>query len=358
MIANRVPHEKLPCLQPCTRVLACGHKCSGVCTDPCRCCDDCDEFKTLEAEWRTAQLQRMAQLQLEAPPLPSSTTPPPFPQPTRDSSPEKWAEFSKNPQVHDDAIRKAQLLALKPLVELDTPTTAAQTEKNMIKERFIPISNRDGVRVVNKPSQLRERQTPKVSAQADNQNGGPRHSSGKQQRPGPQTRNHDHAPFKGNRIQTASGPRNRGNMNARANGQRSQVQSRPTLQQGKPNQRRQKPPAPPNNSPMAPGGGGIQSLINFLDAGPPAGRQATLDSMSLMGESDLGFEAEVLGIRRGGHRIDRGTFKTNTVPDGVQEHMGIDAESLMSFGADGADSPAEAATTPKDEKEEELLIEL
>lgn len=351
MVANRVPHEKLPCLQPCTRVLACGHKCSGVCTDPCRCCEDCDQFKTLEAE------RRMAQLQLEAAPLPPLTTPTPYPEQTRDSSPEKWVEFSQNPQAHDDAIRKAQLLALEPLIELGTPQTTAPPP-NMIKERFIPISNRDGVRVIEKQAQPRGRQVPEDSAEPNNQNAGRRHSRAQQQRPGPQTRNHVREPFKGNRFEGSYGLRNHGHSNARANGQRSQTQRRPTVQQGRPNQRQQQQSAPPKKSPMAPAGGGIESLITFLDPVPPAGGQVTLDSTSLMGESDLGFEAEVLGIRRGGHRTDRGNVNTNTVADRVQEHMGIDAESLMSFGGDGAESSGEAATTPKDAKEEELLIDI
>lgn len=348
MVANRVPHEKLPCLQPCARVLACGHKCSGVCTDPCRCCEDCDQFKTLEAE------RRMAQLQLEAAPLPPSTTPTPYPEQTRDSSPEKWVEFSQNPQAHDDAIRKAQLLALEPLIELGAPQMTAPPP-NMIKERFIPISNQDGVRVIEKQAQFRGRQVPDVSAQANNQNAGRR---AQQQRPGPQTRNRVRAPFKGNRFEGSYGLRNHGQSNARADGQRSQVQRRQTVQQGRPNQRRQQQPAPPEKSHTAPGGGGIESLINFLDAAPPAGGQVALDSISLMGESDLGFEAEVLGIRRGTPRADRGTVNTNTVADRVQEHRGIDAESLMSFGGDGAESSGEAATTSKDAKEEELLIDI
>lgn len=350
-ITDRVPHEKLPCLQPCTRVLACGHKCTGVCTDPCRCCEDCDQFKTFEAE------RRMAQLQLEAASLPSSTTPTPVLEQRRDISPEKWVDFSQNPQAHDDAIRNARLLAIEPLVKLDdSPTTAAPP--NVIKERFIPISNRDGVRVVEKQAQSRDRPIPKVSAQADNQNNGRRHRSGKQQPSGQQTHNHGRAPIKGNRFGAESRLRNHGNSNARANGQRSQVQGRPTLQQGRPNQRRQQQPYPPNSNPMAGARGANQSLVNFLNAAAPSRGQAAADSISLMGESDLGFEAEVLGIRRGRHLTDQGTLNNNTVPDRVQEVMGTDAASLMSFGGDGADSPGEAATTPKDEKEEELLIDI
>lgn len=298
----------------------------------------------------------MAQLQLEAAAPPSSTTPPPILEQRRDNSPEKWVDFSRNPQAHDDAIRKAQLEAMKPLIDLGTPSTT-EAPPNMIKERFIPISNRDGVRVIEKQSQSCD-PIRKVSAQADNRNTGRRHRSGKQQPAGPQTHHHGRAPFKGNRFEAASRLRNHGTSNARANGQRSQIQGRPTLQHGKFNQRRPQQPGPPNNGPMAGAGGAKESLINLLDTVAPAVGKVAADSMSLMGESDFGFEAEVLGIRRGGHRTDRGTVNTNTVPDRVQEVIGIDAESLMSFGGDGAESSAEVATTPKDEKEEELLIDI
>lgn len=353
MIVYRVPHEKLPCLQPCTRVLACGHKCAGVCTDPCRCCEDCDRFKTAEAE------RRLAQLRLQGPPLAPSTTPEPTPKQSRDSSPEQWVEFSQNPQAHDDAIRDARLKAMGPLIELDTPAApAAQPEKSTIKERFIPISNRDGERVIGKQAEARGRILPKPYAQAGNHNTGHRQRNDKQQRHGPQTQNRGRAPFKGKRFESVPPLRRNGIASGQAHGQHGQLQGRPNLHQTTLNQPRQQQTAPPKRSPMVSTGGSFQTLSNLLDTAAPAGGQAPVDSISLMGESDLGFEAEVLGIRRGGNRTDRGPINTNTIPERVQESMGIDAESLMSFGGDGADDPAKPAPAIKEEKEEELLIDI
>jgi hypothetical protein len=82
--------------------------------------------------------------------------------------------------------------------------------------------------------------------------------------------------------------------------------------------------------------------------------------MSLMGESDLGFEAEVLGVRRGRHRTNLEPVNNTTVPEHVQQHMGPDVESLLSFGGDGACSPTKPALSDKDEKEEEeeFLIDI
>lgn len=349
-IADRVPHENLPCLKPCTRVLACGHKCSGVCTDSCRCCEDCDQSKTLEAE------QRLAQLQLQAVPLPPSTLPTPAPVPTRNSSPKQWVAFSRNPQPHDDAMREAQLEAMGPLVELDAPLApAAQPEKDKIKEQFIPITNRDGVRVAGNQSEPRGRSHPKAYAQADHRR---RHRNDQQQQQGPQTQNHCRAPFKGKRSEPDLPLHRSGKGSGRANVQHGQPHGRPNLNQTRPNQRRQQQPAPPRNSPMVGAGGASQPLTNLLDSVTPAGGRAPADSISLMAESDLGFEAEVLGIRRGGNRTDRGPVKKNTVPVRVQEDMGIEVESLMSFGGDGIDSPTKSDPAPKDGKEEELLIDI
>lgn len=352
-IADRVPHEKLPCLKPCTKVLACGHNCSGVCTDPCRCCEDCDQFKTLEAE------RGLAQLQLQAAPLPPSTLPTPATVPTRNSSPEEWVAFSRNPQPHDDAMRRAQLEAMGPLIELDAPSApAAQPEKDKIKERFIPISDRDGVRVVGNQAEPRGRSLPKAYTQADNHNTGRRHRNDKQKRQGPQTQNHGSAPSKGKRSEPVLPLRKSGKGSGRANVKHGQPHGRPNLNQTRPNHRRQQQPAPPRNSPVVGAGGACQPLVNLLDTATLAGRQAPADSISLIGESDLGFEAEVLGIQRGGNRTDRGPVKKNTVDVELQEDMHTAAESLMSFGGDGTDSPTKPAPAPEDEKEEELLIDI
>lgn len=352
-IFDRIPHEKLPCLKACTRVLACGHKCSGVCTDPCRCREDCDQFKALEAE------RRLAQLQLQVAPLPPATTPSPALEHERDSSPEKWVAFSKNPQAHDDAIRKARLEAMGPSIELDTPpTSAAPPEKNVIKERFIPISNRNGVRVIEKEAGPHGRCLPKAPAQGNSRNTGRRRVNGQQQRQGPQTPAHSRNTFKGMRAEAVSTMQNGGKSSARPNGQRGQLRGRPTLHQNKPNQRRQPQLAPHKSTTRAGSGVPEQPLINLLDKVEPARDEAPADSVSLAGESDLGFEAEVLGIRRGSRRTDQGPANARPVLEKVQEVVGADAESLMSFGGDGAVSPTSTALAAKNEKEEELLIDI
>ncbi|KKY34264.1 suppressor of ascus dominance 3 [Diaporthe ampelina] len=191
---------------------------------------------------------------------------------SRDSSPEKWVEFSRNPEIHDNVIRRARIQAMQPLIELDTPpTSTANASRNTIKERWIPISNRDG--------------------------------------------------------------------------------------QERLNQRRQQQPVPPNNSPNFEARGPFQSPVSGLEALAPVRVQAAADSISLMGESDLGFEAEVLGIRRSRRTGDGSEVNVNTVPGQVQEGMDIVVESLVSFGGDGAVSPAKPASSPKKDEEEELLID-
>lgn len=354
MIANRIPHEKLPCLKPCIRVLPCGHKCSGVCTDPCRCREDCDQFKTLEAE------RRLAQLQLEVAPSSSSTMPAPAPDHVRDSSSEEWVEFSRNPQAHDEAIRNARLQAMEPLVKLDAP--AAPPDQNNIKEHFIPISNRDGERVRKQP-EARGRGLPKASAQANNQNTGRRYNNGKQQGQDVRTQTQGRTPFKGKRVEAASTFRNSGNSNARGNSQRNQTRGLPARHQNRLDQRRQQQLLQPHISSISGAGTVNKPLADLLHTVAPARGQAPVDSISLMGESDLGFEAEVLGIRRGRHRIDHEpvNVNSNTAVDRVQAWLRADVESLMSFGGDGAGSPTKRAPAPKDvkdEKEEGLLIDI
>lgn len=81
----------------------------------------------------------------------------------------------------------------------------------------------------------------------------------------------------------------------------------------------------------------------------PSGNNAEADDMSLIGESDLGFEAEVLGIRRG-RNTGQEVVDTNALRERFQVACD-DAESLMTFGGDGGDSP----TKNEDEEEEPLI---
>lgn len=113
----RVPHEILPCLSPCSKTLSCGHKCSGVCTDKCHCAEDCRDFHLRQSD------QRMAKLQLGDGPWDASQSE----LPSFNSSPEKWQQFSRDPGVHDNAIRQARLQQLaeqdvqaRPVIDLST----------------------------------------------------------------------------------------------------------------------------------------------------------------------------------------------------------------------------------------------
>lgn len=351
--ANRIPHEKLPCLEPCIRILACGHKCTGVCTDPCRCCEDCDQFKTFQAE------RQLARLRLEVAPSPSSKVPASAPDPIRDSSPEKWVEFSQNPAAHDDAVRKAQLLSLAPLIELDTPPTYAESpENNAIKERYLPTSTRDGMRVVGKPADVRSPRRAEVPARADTQTTIRHPQNGKQQRQGPQTQNRGHTPSKDERFVTVPAFRNHGNSNSRANGQRGQAHQRPIPKQNKFSQRRQQQPATPSKGVIAGAENASQPPVNLLDTVLPVVGHTAADSISLMGESDLGFEAEVLGVRRGRLQTAQSIVNSKTLADLYPQAIGADAESLMSFGGDATDSPSKPAPASKTDKVEELLIDI
>lgn len=374
--ANRIPHDTLTCLKPCVRTLVCGHKCSGVCTDPCRCCENCEQFKVFRTE------QQMAELRLDAAPWSTSTMPTAEPDHIRDSSPEKWVEFSKNPEIHDDVIRDTRLQAMKPLIELDTtPATAAEAGKQVIKERFIPVSNQDGQRVIGQQAGPRGRHPPPASSQTRNHSTDHRRGGGNQkqdyrvqsnkwgrqakayhQKQSPHAQLHGRAPVKDNRSQATSASRSHENRSAPVSGQHSQVQVQPSThkhmstqpRQGKVISTQPKPTSHPRKASQPP--------VQGSGVAQPSGASAVDDLMSLMGESDLGFEAEVLGIRRGRH-AEPDPVNTTTAPQRVQMDMAADVESLMTFGGDGADSddadsPTEPGRPPKKEQKEELLIDI
>lgn len=325
----------------------------------------------------------MADLQLESASWSSSTMPTAEPDQIRDSSPEEWVEFSKNPEVHDDVIRDTRLQAMKPLIELGaTPAPAAEADKRMIKERFIPISNQDGQRVIGKPAGTRGRHAPPASSQTSNQSTDHRRGGNNQkqgyrpqsqirgrqaqassQKQGPQTQSHGRAPFKDNRFHPTSASQRHGNRTPRVNGQRSQVPIPPNTHKIVPNQPRQGKVVRPQPNPKPDLSRASRFPIQGFGVGRPSEGSAVDDLMSLMGESDLGFEAEVLGIRRGRHHTEPDPVLTNSVSERVQMHMGADVESLMTFGGDGADSDgADCATkpgnSPKKEPDEELLIDI
>lgn len=336
---DRISHDQSTCLKPCTRVLACGHKCSGVCTDPCRCCEDCEHFKTLKAE------QQMAQLQLEAAPS-SWAIPSAAPDPIRDSNQAEWAEFSKNPTIHDDAIREALLQETSPFIPMDDAAPPDAVETGRIKQVFTPVTEgRDGARVTGPPQTSFIRGYYQRSPQPNTQTVG--HGANKQKQ-NPQPRNQARAASGNTRSQVTP-----------ASAQPKQVPVAPSPRRNKrrPARREQEQNFPTQRSPAA------EPLDVFRPVAQGSGvrrapSEATADLMSLMGESDLGFDAEVLGVPRR-RRNAPSPADTKLSPQKVQQ-MGHDVESMISFGGDGACSPypKERSHSPKAEDKEELLVDI
>ncbi|POS74311.1 suppressor of ascus dominance-3 [Diaporthe helianthi] len=337
-----ISHDKLPCLRACIRTLACGHKCSGVCTDPCRCCENCEQFKAFKVE----------QLELEPARLSSSAIPSAAPDQIRDSSPEKWAKFSMNPAAHDDVIREARLQAMNPtpLIELDSGPSAT-AGATVIKERFIPVINHDGVRLIEQQPGIRARGPPQTSPWTNSQNTGHRRGANKQ-RQSTQPQIQVRAGSGNNGRKATSASRSHDKMTSRVSFQRNYVQLPPGPQNDKRNSTRQERIPPPRRGPTG----------DPLDrCKPPVQRapsETTADLMSLMGESDIGFEAEVLGVHRGRHRDEPSPANKKTWPRKAQQPAGPDVESLMFFGGDGACSPTKRAFSPTVEEDEELLIDI
>lgn len=309
----------------------------------------------------------MAELRLEA--APWSTMPTAEPDQIRDSSPEQWVEFSKNPEIHDDVIRDTRLQAMKPLIELDaTPAPAA--EGGMIKERFIPVLNQDGQRVIGQPTGTRGSHPPPASSQIRNQKQDYRAQANKRgrqarayhQKQSPRAKSDGRAAFKNNSSQATSASRSHGNR-APGNGQRSHPQVPPNTNKLVPNHSRQRKVIPTQPKPTSDPRRASQPPVQGSGAAQPSGGSVIDDLMSLMGESDLGFEAEVLGIRRGRH-AEPDPVNTTTEPQLLQMDIAADVESLMTFGGDGADSDGADSPTKscrsssQKEPKEELLIDI
>ncbi|KAG8160778.1 hypothetical protein KVR01_009042 [Diaporthe batatas] len=345
-----ISHDKLTCLNPCTQILPCGHKCSGVCTDQCRCCENCEQFKTLKVE------QQMAQLQLESSPLSSSAIPSAAPDQIRDSSPEKWIDFSKNPAIHDEVIREARLQALNPSpeIELDSAPPPNAGQRGGINELFTPVTvNRDGFRVIGQQrTQSRGTAGHQPFPRANNQAVGNRRGAANQKQ-SPQPHMQARAPSGNNRSQATS----RSHGGKPMNSQRNQAQLSRSPQKSKRHLTRKEETFVSRKD------HGDDSLHVINSPAQPLGgvrcapSEATADLMSLMGESDLGFEAEVLGIRRGRHRDEPSPADTKASPK-LQQHMDLDVESLMSFGVDGTSSPTKRAQPPNIDNKEDWLIDI
>lgn len=313
--------------------------------------------------------RQIAQLQLEV--ASSMSFPEPATEQKRDSSPEKWVEFSNNPQVYDDVIREARLRQMKeaqetraqatsqPLIELDTPPTSTNSpEKNNIRERFIPTSSRDGVRVIEQKPDPRV-QSPSMTLKTHSHNTGRRLKNGRQRRQGQETQSQNQTPNNKTASQPLRASQNQRKSGSRSNNQRNQAQVRMPSHQNNANVRRQEPFSSARHNPMVSTGGSNQPQTDIFASLAPGGGQAPVDSISLIGESDLGFEAEVLGIRRG-HRTDQEVVDASSLRERFRMEIPVApyAESLMSFGGDGADSPVKPAQPPENEKEEELLIDI
>ncbi|ROV98679.1 hypothetical protein VMCG_06750 [Cytospora schulzeri] len=153
LMCHTVGHEMLPCLRPCPKRLSCGHKCAGVCTDKCSCAEKCRSFNLRQAE------QQMAELQVHGTDS-SSGYASQSGAPARNTSPEKWQHFSRDPRTHDEAIRQARLREMteqqtqhQPLLSLGTHSTTIGNSSvgmapNVIQEKFISVENKDGRRVL------------------------------------------------------------------------------------------------------------------------------------------------------------------------------------------------------------------
>lgn len=296
--ASSVSHETLPCLRPCTRNLFCGHKCSRNCTEKCRCAEDCRDFHLQQAERQLAKLQIQGDVGQEHGRASE------FESRTRNNSPEKWQQFSRDPQVHDDAIRQTRLQGMKeqefstrPLIDLGTTAITGDCESggkasDTIHEKFIPIANQDGHRIIGEAQVV-------------------------------------------DGLGDVSQPTARAKQQNRRQAQRSQSQNPRQAGQGQragSQQYRQLAPEP---------SAAAQDVARDIS---PEVRRTRQIAESTVGESDLGFEAEVLGIRRGPNtQSDQIAFLEQ---DLHQSHTKDKPETIISFDELDA-AQLRVATGPK-----------
>ena len=237
--------------------------------------------------------------------------------PAANNSPEKWRMFSRDPGVHDNAIRQAHLQQLaeqevqaRPLVDLGTPTKASHgrpgNKPDAIQEKFIPIENRDGHRklgLAQSPDRL------------------------------------------GSDIQGHGRARQQAHRHKVHNTRQSDEAQQPSLQQRSQPIVKNAYPRQPQTQPQATD---AASQDRFF----PMPRRTHAVAESTVGESDFGFEAEVLGIRRGGKsHVDAHDLRGH-----VRSHLPVtdDVESLISFGG----GQAQDATDNADDQEPECLIDI
>ncbi|KAK7737338.1 hypothetical protein SLS53_006641 [Cytospora paraplurivora] len=324
------------------RTLFCGHKCSRICTDKCRCAEDCRDFHLQQAE------QRLAKLQIQGDVDQAHAKASQFESPTRNSSPEKWQQFSRDPRVHDDAIRQTRLqgtkeqeISAQPLIDLGTPAMTVDGESggkasDTIHERFVPIANQDGRRILGEAqvvNDLSDISQPRAWAK---------------QQTGRQAQGGQHqTPRQSGQGQRAASQQYR-QLVTEPNPAAAQVFTNTSAIAGRPGQSQL-------HAHMA-----IQDVARNFS---PEVRRTRQIAESTVGESDLGFEAEVLGIRRGPTtQSDQIAFLEE---DLRHSHKSDNPETLRSFdGLDGAQyrvpTGAKQPTTSvdKDDDEQTLLIDI
>lgn len=338
--APRVGHDVLPCLRPCPRRLSCGHKCSGNCTDKCSCAEKCRSFNLRHAEQQLAELQLDGDARQAHSIGSSSGYASQSSAPARNTSPEKWQQFSRDPRAHDEVIRQARLREIaeqaarsQPLISLGhSGTTIDDSSVGMapegIQEKFIFVENQNGRRILggtqdispvggsvqrdgrahkqgrHEARQQARRQSYRNEAQGPNHSGQGRQSASKQHR----QLGSNETPQQQPQVHVVpSGIRQIGSKQQRTT--QEQSYGRSSLQH--------QSAYNANADEMLPDTLlTTQGLNHFSDS--------NIDG------SDIGFEAEVLGIRRG-HKTQ---VDTKALRERSQHHMlrVHQEEPLINFG--------------------------
>lgn len=289
---------------------------------------------------------------------------------THNSSPDKWQQFSRDPRVHDEAIRQIQLMEMagqeaqdRPLISLDTPATtiggsSVHKAPEGIQETFISIENQDGRRLPGNTQDM-------AHIRGDVQYDGRAQKQGRQefrQQAKKQTHQNDNQlPRQPRRSQQSASQQNRRKNAALQQQQQPQVHVGPhnVRQTGYQQQRSQYTQTQGQSS-------GNPALWHHSASSANAAvvLPKTLPTSHGLdpledpedSDSDIGFEAEVLGIRRG-HATKAGA---KTLRRKSQHHLSqIQQEGppLIDLGdLDGAEEQ-----TPKSNNEDdgpELLIDI
>ncbi|KAJ4419792.1 hypothetical protein N0V82_004727 [Gnomoniopsis sp. IMI 355080] len=132
----------MSCPEPCTRILECGHKCAGFCSDPCHCAINCPEYAQARLEVQLAQAQLNAGSQLSDTQTSSSKSP----------ISADWKHMVQDPDAYDRKER------LKTMGHVKLTKDTLETAFGGIKETYIAVSDQNGRRVqeVSKNTDFRE----------------------------------------------------------------------------------------------------------------------------------------------------------------------------------------------------------